>query len=218
MTLSARVMKRRFLVLSLFATSTVALGAGVALAATLPPEIAPIESLDSALIATMKAADAKVSFAERFDTLKPVLERVYDLPEILAISVGLFWSTLPPAQKTTLQSLFTEYTVATYVKSFDHFNGQRFEIQPTVRSLGARRIVTTNLIAADGQKTRLDYVMTPSSETWKITDVLFDGTISKVATQRSDFSGLVEPGNATRLIDALRKKITVLSGGALKVG
>jgi len=211
-------MKRRILILSGLATSLIGLTAPFASADPSAPETAPIQALDAALIATMKAGSANQSFVQRFNALKPVVEQVYDLPKILSASVGIFWSQIPAAQQSALQSLFTAYTVATYVNSFDHFAGQSFQIQPNIRSIGAQRIVPTILIGAGGKKTRLDYVMSPSGGGWKIADVLFDGTISKVATQRSDFSSLVSPGDAKPLIDALRTKIAALSGGALKGG
>jgi phospholipid transport system substrate-binding protein len=52
--------------------------------------------------------------------------------------------------------------------------------------------------------------------TWQATDVLFNGTISKVAVQASDFSSEVSTGDATQLIAALKSKVAALSGGALQ--
>lgn len=177
---------------------------------------APVNALDDALTATMKAGSAGKSFMARYDALKPVVEQSFDLPEILQVSAGLLWSQIPAAQQTELQTLFTQYTVASYISSFDAYGGQHFETLPGTRSVGAKRIVTTDLVAKDGHKTKLAYVMASTGGTWKITDVLFEGTISKVATQRSDFDSLIAPGNATRLIEALKRKVAALSGGALK--
>lgn len=181
------------------------------------PETQPVESLDNALIALMKAGSAHQSFTARYAALKPVVERSFDLAEILQFSVGLLWSQIPAAQQRELATVFRQYTVASYVHSFSSYNGQHFVILPGSRKVGPRRVVSTDLVARSGHKTRLAYVLTDAAGGgWKITDVLFDGTISKVATQRSDFSGLVAPGNATRLIDALKNKVASLSGGALK--
>ena len=46
-------------------------------------------------------------------------------------------------------------------------------------------------------------------------DVLADGSISRVAVQRSDFRRLLSSGGATALIESLNRKISDLSGGAL---
>lgn len=179
--------------------------------------LAPITALDAALIALMKQGSKGENFKQRYDTLMPVIAKIYDLDMILSVSVGLLWSQIPAAQQATLKQVFAAYTVATYVSSFDSYNGQRFTEQKTVRVLGPRRIVATQLVPKTGKPVDLDYVMTQIGADWRITDVLFDGTISKVATQRSDFSGLVIPGDASKLIAALRKKVATLSGGAITV-
>ncbi len=179
--------------------------------------LAPITALDAALIALMKQGSKGENFKQRYDTLMPVIAKIYDLDMILSVSVGLLWSQIPAAQQATLKQVFAAYTVATYVSSFDSYNGQRFTEQKTVRVLGPRRIVATQLVPKTGKPVDLDYVMTQIGADWRITDVLFDGTISKVATQRSDFSGLVMPGDASKLIAALRKKVATLSGGAITV-
>jgi len=45
--------------------------------------------------------------------------------------------------------------------------------------------------------------------------VLMDGSISRVAVQRSDFRGLLGQGGAADLIASLQRKVSDLSGGAL---
>ena len=49
---------------------------------------------------------------------------------------------------------------------------------------------------------------------WKAVDVLADGSISRVAVQRSDFRRLVGRGGAQALIESLNRKTADLSGGA----
>jgi phospholipid transport system substrate-binding protein len=48
-----------------------------------------------------------------------------------------------------------------------------------------------------------------------VQDILLDGTISRVAVQRSDFAALLSQGNATQLIASLEQKVSTLSGGAI---
>lgn len=209
-------MKRRILIaMPLLAALPLVVPSACAAATDAASIAAPVTALDRALITTMKSASAGASFMTRYTALKPVVEQSFNLPVILETSAGLLWSQIPPAQQTELQTLFTQYTVASYISSFSGYGGQKFETLPVSRSVGASRVVTTDLIAPTGHKTKLAYVMSPAGSTWKITDVLFEGTISKVATQRSDFGSLIEPGNATKLIAALKQKVTALSGGAL---
>jgi phospholipid transport system substrate-binding protein len=57
--------------------------------------------------------------------------------------------------------------------------------------------------------------MTKGDAGWQVTDVLLNGTISKVAIQSSDFGSEVTSGDASQLIAALKAKVATLSGGAL---
>ena len=50
---------------------------------------------------------------------------------------------------------------------------------------------------------------------WKVVDILLDGTISRVAVQRSDFASLVSSGDASPLIGSLKSKVSLLSNGSM---
>jgi hypothetical protein len=50
---------------------------------------------------------------------------------------------------------------------------------------------------------------------WKVVDVLADGSISRVATERSDFRGPPSSGGGEALLVSLQRKTLDLSGGAL---
>jgi phospholipid transport system substrate-binding protein len=181
------------------------------------PETAPISRLDSALIAVMKAGSANASFQSRYDQLDPAVKQALNLGVILQNSVGVEWSTIPAAQQQQLENVFEQFTVASYVNGFGAYGGQQIQLLPAERTLGEKKIVETQIVPGDGSApTRLDYVMADSSTGWQATDVLLNGTISKVAIQSSDFSSLVNSGDASQLIAALQGKVATLSGGVLK--
>ena len=77
------------------------------------------------------------------------------------------------------------------------------------------QLAQTRITSASGETHELDYVMRRSSGGWKAVDVLADGSISRVAVQRSDFRRLVARGGAEALIQSLNQKTSDLSGGAL---
>jgi phospholipid transport system substrate-binding protein len=176
---------------------------------------APIERLDSALLAMMKSG-ARTSFDQRYRMLEPVLEQVFNLDAVLAASIGLSWATMPNAQKAELAEVFRHYTVSSYVSNFDGYNGQRFEVLPTARPVGnGEVIVQTQLIRTDDSPVRLDYVLRQGPGGWQVVDVLTDGSISRVAVQRSDFQALLASGGAPALAAGLERKAVTLSGGAV---
>jgi phospholipid transport system substrate-binding protein len=176
---------------------------------------APIRRLDDALLAAMKSGRT-TAFSQRFAALVPVIEQTIDLDAVLAVSVGLGWSTLPDDQKPPLRAAFLRYTVASYTANFDSYAGQVFQLSPNVRSLGnGDVIVRTKIIGSDGLATSLDYRMRDGQSGWQAVDVLEAGTISRVAVQRSDFRDLLASGGVPALMTALRQKVVTLSGGML---
>jgi phospholipid transport system substrate-binding protein len=173
-----------------------------------------IERLDNALLAAMKAG-GNTPFDDRYRALAPVIDRVFDLDAVLAASIGVPWATLTVDQKAALATAFRRYTVSSYTTSFSSYNGQSFQVSPTVRTLlNGQVAVNSRLRRADGSSVVLDYVMRRGSAGWQAVDVLIDGSISRVAVQRSDFRGLLSTGGTPALVAGLEHKVANLSGGA----
>lgn len=178
-----------------------------------PEAAAPIQALDQGLLAAMRAGRA-TPFAQRYQTLAPIVERAFDLPAILRTSVGLRWVSLPPAQQQQLLDVFRKFTVCSYVANFDSYGGETIQILPGSRTIGPDQVVETR-IAGSGEPARIDYVMHRTSDGWRAIDVLLDGSISQVAVNRSDWRALLASG-AGALIAQLQRKVADLSGGAIR--
>jgi phospholipid transport system substrate-binding protein len=174
----------------------------------------PIQGLYAGLEAAMRAGKA-TPFQQRFDALAPAVDRAFDLETILKVSVGLRWDSMEPVVQEQLRKTFRRFTIATYVANFDKYDGERFRVMPGTRESGTDKIVKSEIVSMNGDPIRLDYVMRFQNNTWRIVDVLLDGSISRVAVQRSDFRKILANGDAQGLIDSLRRKITDLSEGAL---
>jgi phospholipid transport system substrate-binding protein len=175
--------------------------------------IAPIKQLVDSLLQIMKAGVA-TPFTQRFNMLAPVVDRTFDMGAILQESVGAPWATLKPDDQAMLTQAFRRYTVATYVNNFDGFDGQRFQIEPTTRAVGNEQVVQTRIIPKSGDSHELDYVMREGGSGWRAVDVLADGSISRVAVQRSDFRRLLARGGPKALADSLHSKSVDLSDGS----
>jgi phospholipid transport system substrate-binding protein len=177
------------------------------------PAAAPVAALLDGLTRIMNQGSAP--FPQRYEILAPIVDRVFNLEQVLQSSVGLQWNSLPPDQKQTLQRVFRAYTICNYVANFNE-PGPRFVILPETRTVGQDRIVETEIVPESGDPTRMDYVMRQGSAGWQAIDVLEEGTISQAAVQRSDFRRLLSSNGAAALIESLRKKVDTLSGGTIK--
>jgi len=207
--MTRHISRRRLL--GVAAALTLAIGRRPAWAQNIPAD-APIQALNDALLQIMHAGK-KAAFGERARIAGPAIETAFDLPTILKVSVGPHWSALPMPQQIELTEVFRRYTVDSYVANFDGFSGEKFQILPETRNVGTDLVVETRIVSPGGDATRLDYVMRHGGSGWKAVDVLLDGSISRVAVQRSDFRALLGGGDATKLIASLRTKATALEAG-----
>jgi phospholipid transport system substrate-binding protein len=175
------------------------------------PVLAPVNQLIQGLLQIMKAGRG-TPFSQRFNMLAPVIDQTFDLTAVLKASVGANWQSLPADQQATLLKAFQRYTVASYVNSFDDYNGQRFVVNPETRIVGDEQAVRTQIIPVSGDGHELDYVMREGPAGWRVVDILADGAVSRVAVQRSDFRQLVRQGGAAALSQSLEAKSAGLSG------
>jgi phospholipid transport system substrate-binding protein len=171
---------------------------------------APVERLNAALVQAMRAGSG-TAFAQRYAALAPAVDASFDLGAVLRTSIGPRWDTIPAADQQQLQDVFRRYTVASFVANFDTYAGETAQVSPTTRDLPNGDKVVDSKIGA----VSLSYVMRPSAGGWRAVDVLADGSISRVAVQRSDFRSLLSRGGGPALVASLQQKVADLSRGSL---
>ena len=165
----------------------------------------PIRAFYDALLDVMKRAKA-LGIRGRYDALAPTIGEAFDLPAMTRISVGPRWTSIPKEQQSALVDAFSRMTIATYASRFDGYSGERFEVDPTVESRGTGSVVHTRIIQSKGEPVTLNYLMRKSGDKWKAVDVYLTGTISELATRRSEFNGILDAGGPQALIGSLREQ------------
>lgn len=172
---------------------------------------ATVAAFYDALLATMKVG-AAIGFKGRTDRLAPAVRRAFDLPLMTRLMVGPQWTGLTTEQQQQLIAAFSEFSIATYANRFDDYSGERFEVDPTPAATGNGVIVHTRLIKNDGDAVPIDYLMRDAAAGWQIIDVYLSGTVSELATRRSEFSSVLRRGGADALVDLLQKRAAQLRG------
>ena len=169
-----------------------------------------VNTFHETLISTMKDGRT-LSESGRYARIEPVVHRVFDLPLMSRLAIGASWSTLSPAQQQVAIAAFGAYIAATYADRFDSFSGQRMEVvaqQPSSSGM----IVRTRIIKSNGEPVSVDYAMRQNDGAWQISDVYLDGTISQLATQRSEFGAILRREGFEGLIATLQRKVKLLAG------
>ncbi|MDQ7247812.1 ABC transporter substrate-binding protein [Dongia sedimenti] len=190
--------------------STVALAASASQAAA---PVGPVQRLDNALIETMQNAE-QLKFQGRYDKLAPVLNAVFDVPEMTRIAVGPMWNDASEADKAEMTEVFGRYMATMYAARFNGYKGETFEIADSKPRDGGRVLVITKLVRKDQEPVELSYLMKGEGDNWHVTDVYYNGSISQLAQLRSEFSAPLRDGGVKNLKSVLETKIKQLQGGA----
>jgi len=199
----------------------VAFAAGLALSAlSYPVHAAPagggdtVQGLYDALLSTMKNGRI-LGQSGRFTQLAPVIRRTFDIASMVRLSVGSSWAGLSEAQRQQVSESFGRYISAIYADRFDSYDGQKLEVtgeQPAPSGV----MVKSQIIKANGEPVKVDYMMRRNGESWLISDIYLDGAISEVATRRSEFATILKNEGIDGLIAALNRKADVLTGTTAK--
>jgi phospholipid transport system substrate-binding protein len=166
------------------------------------PAVASVQSFYDGLLASMKQGGP---IRARFDRLRPVVEKTFDLAGMTAVAVGPGWATLSATDQKTLIDAFGRMTVANYVKNFDSFNGEVFTVDPAPIPRGLEKLVKSTL--KSGKDTiPFNYRVHQAGGEWKVFDIFLNGNISQMAEQRSQFAATFSSGGAAGLTKSLNTK------------
>jgi phospholipid transport system substrate-binding protein len=175
--------------------------AAPAFAQATDPAARQIESFDAALIKTLQAGKS-AGPQGRAKVIGPAVEQAFDLPAMVRFAVGPNWAKMSPDDQGALQKAFSRFTIANYAKNFDNYSGQKLELDGDVQTRGVDKLVKTKLTGG-GSNVALAYRMRQSGGTWKVIDVYYNGSISQLTTQRSDFASTLSSGGAKALVAKL---------------
>ena len=173
-----------------------------------------VQGLYDALLGAMKNGRT-LGQSGRFAQLEPVIRRSFDIAAMARLSLGSAWATLTEARRQQVIESFGRYISAIYADRFDSYNGQKLQVtgeQPAAAGI----MVKSQIIKANGEPVKVDYMMRRNGDSWLISDVYLDGAISEVATRRSEFGAIIKNDGVDGLIAALNRKADILTGTAAR--
>jgi phospholipid transport system substrate-binding protein len=170
-----------------------------------------VQGLYDTLLNTMKNGRI-LGQSGRFAKLERVIRRSFDNTAMVRLSVGPSWAPLNEAQRQQVTESFGRYLSAIYADRFDSYAGQKLEVtgeQPAPSGV----LVKSQIIKANGEPVKVDYMMRRSGDNWLIFDIYLDGAISEVATRRSEFAAILKTEGIDGLIAALNRKTSLFTSG-----
>lgn len=169
---------------------------------------ASIDALHEILVQIMRDDGG---FADRVKALEPVLDRIYNFSLMTRVAVGRTWTDLDDPVRDRAIAAFRRNAIATYASRFVDYDGETFEILGTRSTDTGDVVVATRIAPKDHEPVALDYLMRRGDAGWRVADVYLAGTISELATKRSEFTALIGQGGIEGLIAALNEKADVLA-------
>ena len=173
-----------------------------------------VKGLYDALLSTMKNGQM-LGQSGRFSQVDPVIRRSFDIASMARLSIGPSWTSLSDVQHQQVTDSFGRYISAIYADRFDSYAGQKLEVtgeQPAPSGV----MVRSQIVKANGEPVKVDYLMRRNGDTWLISDIYLDGAISEVATRRSEFAAILKNGGIDGLIAALNHKADILTATSAK--
>jgi len=171
-----------------------------------------VRSLYDTLLTTMRNGPA-LGARGRYARIEPVVRQVFDIPFMTRLAVGPEWNSLDEGQRQQVAQAFERYIAAIYAERFDSYSGERLQVTGERASPGGT-IITSQIVKSNGEPVNINYLMRNNGGVWQIADVYLDGTISELATRRSEFASILRTGGINGLIQALNTKASALSARA----
>ena len=133
------------------------------------------------------------------------------------LAVGPQWAGVSEAQRQEVSQAFERYVAAIYAERFDSYAGERLQVTGEQPSAGGT-VITSQIVKSNGEPVNINYLMRDNGGVWKIADVYLDGTISEMATRRSEFAAILRTQGITGLIQTLNAKASTLTAARVVIG
>jgi phospholipid transport system substrate-binding protein len=168
-----------------------------------------VRAFYSTLLDTMRNG-RQLGAQGRYAKLAPAIASSFDIPLMTRLAVGPEWNTLNPAQQAQVTQAFERYVAAVYAERFDSYAGEQLKVTGEEAS-PAGTVILSQIVKSNGEPVHVNYLMRQNGGGWQIADVYLNGTISELATRRSEFSGILKSQGINGLITALNNKAAALS-------
>lgn len=164
-----------------------------------------VRAFYSALLDTMRYGP-QLGAQGRYARLAPAIAQSFDIPFMTRLAVGPDWNSLTPAQQEQVTQAFSRYVAAVYAERFHKYDGEKMTVTGEQTS-PAGTVILSQIVPSDGDVVHINYLMRNN----KIADVYLNGTISELATRRSEFGSILKTQGINGLIAMLNNKAAALA-------
>jgi len=161
-----------------------------------------LESVNALHESLIKISNKKIK-SKNLALMDDVVKNSYDLEKMGKMIIGVKWKKVEIKMQKEFIDVFKRFISVNYLRRFNKINDLDFEHQ-SVRVIEDKFRLAGVILIADNERIKIDYLLGFKNDRWKIFDVLLDGSISEIATKKSDFKKIINEEGLSGLIKNLR--------------
>ena len=147
---------------------------------------------------------------KNYNLIKNLVAQTYNVEKMVSIIIGKKWTQIKVVKQKEIISVFNEYVIKNYIKRFKKIKQIDFENLSSKEVRKNYFLVKTKLKILEEDDVKIDYLLIKNNGEWKIFDVLLAGSVSEIATKKSEFNSFISNNNIEGLIQALKSKNSIL--------
>ena len=156
----------------------------------------------------LKKVSEKKSYSP--NDLINLVKNTYNAEKMIAKIIGDTWKKTNKKDQQEIVIIFQEYIAKNYFKRFKKIKNPIFDYKES-KKISEKLMLIKTILVVDKEEVSINYLLIFDKNQWRIFDVLLAGSISEIATKKSEFSGFIRDGKISPLIDALKKQNSVLN-------
>ena len=139
-----------------------------------------------------------------------IVKNTYNAEKMITKIIGDTWKKTNKKDQQEIVIIFQEYIAKNYFKRFKKISSPIFKYKES-KKINEKLMLIKTILVVDKKEVSINYLLIFDKNQWRIFDVLLAGSISEIATKKSEFSSFIRDGTISPLIDALKKQNSVLN-------
>ena len=158
---------------------------------------------------TIKEISEKKVDKNNMNYISQIVSDTYDIKKMSKIILGNSWTLSNSSERERFIKVFNLYISSNYIDRFQ--NSKEFNYQyEGIDTLGENyRIAYTIFKFGETERLKINYMLIKNHNKWLIFDILLNGSISEIATKKSEFKETLSDGGINSLISLISKKLKI---------
>lgn len=163
------------------------------------------EKLDLLHSSLSKISNEEIN-KENLSFVLKIIKETYDAKKMGKMIINYNWKNLSSYEQKEFVEVFEKFIAVNYLRRFSKIKRVDFKTQNIKKINENFRLVNISMALNTSEKIELGYLLHYTKKNWLIFDVLVDGSISEIATRKSDFNNIINDQGFKKFISILKEK------------